>query len=331
MTDTKAIVIEMLDGTHRCHEIDSDPDVERWAIAFVDTDGAAWVYNAHRFTAFVVTKFVEGEATGREEVDDTEPPEPRQADVDSTSPSTPDRAVGGAAVCVAADDDEDVVPSPPTARTRLGPRGRYDYAEVAAFVRECASNGWGVLASLSERYDATPGMAKHLLKHARRFDPTLPALKRGGPAGRPARPAGVKAAPLPTARTARPRVAEVEAVVQVPAARRAPAPVEAWSLTGPKPAPPARSFVELDDPLSAPQPPDTVGFTYGEVAAKYIEVEEECRMPIAAISEHFGVPRGWANAWVKTCRDMGLLPPRDQPQRERSAPAMRRAVPRVGY
>jgi hypothetical protein len=75
----------------------------------------------------------------------------------------------------------------------------------------------------------------------------------------------------------------------------------------------------LDD---APAP-EVHGLTHERIRDVYLAAEEERRMPIAFVAATLDVPRGWANQWVKECRERGLLPPRDVPQRERVAPALK--------
>lgn len=253
------------------------------------------------------------------------PPAPNAAeggDEDAPSAAQP-RAVGDPVTTSAgAGDDPPNVPAPPTARTVGAPR-KYDYAEVAAFVRRCIAEQWAVLPSLQSEYSTTPGMAKHLLKTARKFDPTLPPLPRGGPAGRGPRSAGQKCAPrvAPKAsdRVAKPEAAQVKAPMI--------APRDGWALTSPK-VEPQPAFIDLEaNVLDAPEPPESKGLTYATIAAAYLEDEDRVRMPLQALSDRFGVPRTWANAWVKECRARGLLPPRDQPQRDRVAEVGRRATP----
>jgi transposase len=218
-------------------------------------------------------------------------------------------------------------------------------------VRTVAADGGAVVAALAERYGVAAKTAEQLLRRTRELH-DLPVLKRG--------PRGMARGPIPLARVAEVARAATAAGEPVLPALRAEfglpdstlknwfarvradgilveQPVAPVACSGPAPKPAASpvderipSFRDLDaDVLDEPQDPETLGLTWEEVRDAYLDAEDACRMPVQAVADRFGVPRAWANMWVRRCRELGLLPARDVPQRDRVAPAPR-AVPRSG-
>lgn len=59
---------------------------------------------------------------------------------------------------------------------------------------------------------------------------------------------------------------------------------------------------------------------YPEVAKFYLSAVAAGRKPIDALCEHFGVERSVAKNWPTKLRQLGLLPPRDQPVVDATAP-----------
>lgn len=287
----KAIVLELVTGEFRTHEIDADPDVERWAIAFVDTDGAAWCYIASHLRSFVVTKWAEpGISVGEANDDEAARPD-AQAVVDATSPTEPERAAGDSSPSEV-DGDHPIPSTPPAA-----PMAEHNAAQKAAadaIHQQTADVCTAAIAAstpyaraLNAAFGWTMSQSMTRIARARAAGFDIPMGKGGRrPADRAARVAPERVAPVVVADVERDELATVMA-----------------------------SGTACDRRLV-------------KVASIYRHAVIAGRRPIASIAEHLDIEHREAQDLVHRARAAGLLPPRNEPQVEISAP-MPAAVPRA--